>query len=126
MSRVKVETIKPVFSDERGIITDILRKDIQHAGLITSKKGTTRANHYHEHQTQYTYVLKGKIELSTKDLQEENAEVKTEIVEAGQLITVPERVIHKYVALEDYEIITLTTLPRSMKDYEADTHRVEI
>ena len=125
MSRVKIEKLSPVFSDDRGQITDILSANVKHVGLITSKKGSIRGKHYHKLQTQYTYVLKGKIELTTKDLRENEPKASITTVTEGHLITIPPMVVHVYKALEDYAIIALTTELRGREGYEADTFRVE-
>ena len=51
MKEVIVKHIEPVHEDERGIIMDILEDEtILHIGLITSKKGCIRGNHYHNKQ----------------------------------------------------------------------------
>ena len=46
--------IKPVFSDHRGDIIDILTGiEIDAVTLITFSKGAVRANHYHKETTQW-------------------------------------------------------------------------
>ncbi len=126
MEKFKVEKIAPAFSDERGSITDVLNgREIRHAGIITFRKGSVRAKHYHKKQTQYTYVLKGKIELTTKDLREKSPVKSSVIISDGFLASIPPNVIHIYNALEDSVILDLTTEPRSDGGYEADTYRVD-
>lgn len=127
MEKLKVETVAPAFSDERGSIIDVLNgKEIRHAGIITFRKGAVRAKHYHKRQTQYTYVLRGRIELTSKDLREKNPVKSVSVISEGQLASIPPMVVHVYRALEDSEIIDLTTEARSDGGYEADTFRVEI
>ena len=59
---MKVTKIKAAVHDERGDITDILAKDpVDFVTIITSKKGSTRGNHYHKLTYQYVYVLTGSI-----------------------------------------------------------------
>lgn len=126
MEKLKIEKLPATFTDQRGVITDILSVPLKHVCLITSKKGSVRASHYHKEQTQYTYVLDGKIELTTMDMREKNPKPATTIVAAGQLVSIPPMMVHKYVALEDYTIIALTTEHRIEGGYEADTIRVEV
>lgn len=126
METVKVEKLKPKFVDERGAIFDILTANIRHIGMITCKKGSIRGNHYHKIQTQYTYIEKGKLEMTTKDLRGKDAKPQTVVLAEGDLVTCPPMVIHAYRALEDSVFYDFTTLPREEGGYEADTFRVEL
>ncbi len=126
MEKVKIEKLSPTFSDERGVITDILSGEMQNLGIITSKKGSVRGNHYHKAQTQYTYVLKGRIEMTTKDLREPNSVPKTATISEGELITHPAMVAHTYKALEDTVFLAITTKMRDKGGYEDDTFRIEL
>ena len=100
--------IKPVFSDDRGEITNILEKDICHVALITSKKGAIRANHYHPNQIQYVYLISGKYKTYSKDLRGKNAKVEEMIVEAGTLVITPPMIAHAMEFLEDSVFINMT------------------
>ena len=126
MEKVIIQRIEPAFTDERGTIRDLFDGAVRHVGLITSKKGSVRAQHYHKQQIQHTYVLSGKVELTTKDLSQKGSKPVTVVVTAGSMITLQPMVIHKYVALEDYAIIEITDIKRTQGDYESDTFRVEI
>ncbi len=126
MEKFKVERIAPAFSDDRGSIVDVLNgKEIRHAGIITFRKGSVRAKHYHKKQTQYTYVLKGKIELTTKDLRDKVPVKSNVVISEGYLASIPPMVIHIYNALDDSVILDLTTESRSDGGYEDDTFRVD-
>ncbi|HIG98327.1 TPA: cupin domain-containing protein [Candidatus Woesearchaeota archaeon] len=126
MDGVKIERLSPAFSDERGVITDILSGEMRNIGIITQKKGVVRGNHYHKAQTQYTYILKGKIEMTTKDLSEPGSLPKTAIIREGDLITHPAMVAHAYLALEDAVFLAITTKRRDEGGYEDDTFRIEM
>lgn len=127
MSNVEVRKIQPAFSDDRGTIMDLLNADeeIHHIGLITFAEGAVRANHYHEHSRQHDYVLSGKIELRTKPAHDPDAQVRVDILEEGDIVSIPEHVIHAYRALAPSAIIDMTTLSRSGAGYEEDTIRVQ-
>ena len=62
-TQFKNHVLKPVFSDKRGDIFDIVEGKVGHVGLVTFKTGVIRGNHYHKKSTQYSYVLDGTIEL---------------------------------------------------------------
>ena len=126
MEKMKIEKLSPTFSDERGVITDILSGEMHNIGMITSKKGSVRGNHYHKAQTQYTYILKGKIEMTTKDLREQGSVPETAIIVEGDLITHPAMVAHAYRALEDTVFLAITTKRRDRGGYDEDTFKIEL
>ena len=64
--------IRPAFADERGVISNILEKDVCHVAIITSKSGAIRANHYHPKQIQYVYLISGSYKTFSKDLTKED------------------------------------------------------
>jgi quercetin dioxygenase-like cupin family protein len=122
-----IQHIKPVFEDHRGTIADLVEgKNLQHVGLIVSKKGAVRGNHYHKKATQYAYILKGKVEYYRKDLRVESAPVEKFILGAGSLMIEPPRVVHAIVALEDTEFLDMTDVSREDKAYDSDTFRIQI
>ena len=125
MEEFKLVKIEPAFEDERGKIYDLLEMDVKHIGMITSIKGSLRANHYHKLSTQSTYMLKGKIELTIIDLRVENAEPKKVIMTSGDLAIIPPMVVHKYLALEDSEFLDFTTESRLDDGYEKDVYRIK-
>ncbi len=126
MEKMKIEKVSPVFSDERGTITDILSSDMQNLGIITQKKGCVRGNHYHKAQTQYTYVLKGRIEMTTTDLREPGSVPKSTTISEGELVTHPAMVAHAYKALEDSVFLAITTKRRDKGGYDDDTFKIEL
>ena len=58
---VVIEQESP-FVDERGKIQPLIDIDFKSCVLITSKKGTVRANHYHKKDWHFIYVIKGEFE----------------------------------------------------------------
>lgn len=119
--------IKPAFEDERGAIFDLVDKEkISHIGLIISKKNSVRGNHYHKKAKQITYVLSGKIMLTTKDVRKKNSNYETIIMEAGDIVAIPPMAVHSIKALEDATFLVFTDKPRSGGGYENDTHRIEL
>lgn len=120
---MNIKSLKPAFSDDRGMIIDLVYKtDFDAVTLIKSKKGSVRGNHYHKETTQYSYILSGKIEAYS---QAPAGPVEIKTLEIGDMmISVPfER--HALHAVEDSELLIITKGPRSGTDYEADTFRVE-
>lgn len=125
LNKVTIRKIKPVYTDSRGMITDILEGvAIKHVGLVTFEKGVVRGNHYHKKQTQYTYLLEGKIKLVTRKAS--GGKVSIKITEPGDFISIPPEFIHTYVAIQKSSIIVLTNFSRSIKKYEDDTFRAQL
>lgn len=116
------KVLKPVFTDKRGSIFDILEEKVGHIGLITFNKGVTRANHWHKKSVQYSYVLEGKIRLTVSD--RDGSHKKQTVITEGTLTTIPPRTVHTYTALSKASIIDITTMSRKDNGYEEDTIRV--
>ena len=74
------------FKDKRGTISNHeLPEPINLIGLIESKKGTMRANHYHPQQEQKCLFTKGQIIEIFQDILNPNSPKVTQVVNEGQL-----------------------------------------
>lgn len=122
MPNEEVIRIKPAHQDARGIIANVLDKPISHVAVITSKKGSIRANHYHPKQWQYEYLVSGSYESTTKDLRKgEDAPTETRIIEAGDLVITPPMVAHAMRFLGDSVMLNLTDGSRDSNKFEEHT-----
>ncbi|MBY0539783.1 cupin domain-containing protein [Patescibacteria group bacterium] len=119
---VEHKTLTPAFSDARGDIFDLLEEKVGHVGMITFTKGAVRANHYHRESTQYSYVLEGKIRLTTYAV--DGSQKEETILVPGSFSRIPPLYVHRYEALEDSKILDMTTLSRTDDGYEQDTVRI--
>ena len=125
--QIKKTKIKPAFEDERGAIYDLLDKEkIYHIGMITSKKGSVRGNHYHKEAKQINYIFSGRMQLKTKNMKNKNSKIETIILEEGDIISIPAMVAHSLKALEDTTFFIFTDKQRADGGYEEDTHRIDI
>ena len=112
------------FTDDRGTIMDLLNGvDIKHVGFISSKAGSIRGNHFHKKASQYTYLIKGKMEIISRNPGGEPISV---IVSKGDLFLDPPLTEHAMRFIEDTEMLVLTTIPRDGDGYEDDTVRLDI
>jgi oxalate decarboxylase/phosphoglucose isomerase-like protein (cupin superfamily) len=113
------------FSDSRGSITDIFfKKSINHGCIITNEPGAIRGNHYHNHTTQYTYVLLGTLTYYSSKVGSDVIE-KYEAI-AGDMIISEPREIHAMKTNGDgCTFIAFAEGPRGGADYETDTVRVD-
>lgn len=126
---IKVTRIKPEFSDERGFISRIVDQDkypIHSVLFITSKKGTTRGNHYHKTDAHYVYCLSGQFRYTEKDIHKPKAKKESVILKPGDLVLSSPMRAHAMEFLEDSVFLAITTERRDQKAYEHDTVRINI
>ena len=123
MEKIK---IKPAFADERGSISDLLvNEQIDHIGMLISKKGSIRGKHYHKEQKQYTLVLNGKIRIVTKDVTKVDSEIESMDVDEMEMVLFPPFYYHSLESLEDSKCLIFTSKSRIGNSYEEDTIRIE-
>ena len=104
------------FIDERGKISNHeLTEPINLIGLIHSKKGTIRANHYHPQQEQKCLFTKGQIIEIFQDILNPNSPKITQVVDEGQLSIIKPNVAHTMVFTKD---TTFLNLVRGERDHE--------
>ena len=107
---------KDLFIDKRGVISNHeLTEPINLIGLIDSKKGTIRANHYHPQQEQKCLFTKGQIIEIFQDIINPNAPKITQVVNEGQLSIIKPNVAHTMVFTKD---TTFLNLVRGERDHE--------
>ncbi|MDP6572800.1 MAG: cupin domain-containing protein [Rhodospirillales bacterium] len=113
------------FADDRGAIQPLVDADMKSCVLISSKKGTVRANHYHKTDWHYCYVLSGSIEYYHRP-HGGDGEPEMVLVKSGQLFFTPPMVDHTMVFPEDTTFLTLGRNSRKQEVYEADVERIEL
>lgn len=113
------------FQDERGEILPLVDAVMESAVLITSKKGSVRANHYHKTDWHYCYVLEGCIEYYHRPHGSEDEPEKV-LVKKGEMVYTPSMVDHTMLFPEDTVFLTLGGNPRDQQTYEADIVRIEM
>ncbi len=105
-----------LFIDNRGAISNHeLTEPINLIGLIESKKGSMRANHFHPQQEQKCLFTKGQIIEIFQDIINPNAPKITQVVNAGQLSVIKPNVAHTMVFTKD---TTFLNLVRGERDHE--------
>ncbi len=112
--------IKPAVSDARGLITNIFEGRIEHVAMITSKKGSIRANHYHKEDYQYIYLISGAFESHCVDTRDTNKR-NVLYVKPGDIVDTPPLIAHAQKFTEDSVFLALTTRQRESGKYESDT-----
>ncbi len=116
---------KNIFSDKRGTISNHeLTEPINLIGLIDSKKGTIRANHYHPQQEQKCLFTKGQIIEVFQDIINPNAPKITQVVNEGQLSVIKPNVAHTMVFTKDTTFLNLVRGERDHENYGI-THTIK-
>ena len=112
------------FIDKRGKISNHeLPEPINLIGLIDSKKGTVRANHYHPIQEQKCLVTKGQFISVYRDLLNKNSPKITHVVDEGQLIVTKPNTAHAMVFPKDTVFLNLVRGEREHDNYGV-THTI--
>ena len=111
------------FSDERGSIQPLVDVSMESCVLISSRKGTVRANHYHQTDWHYCYVLEGEIDYYHRPHGSSVAPEKV-VIRAGQMFFTPPLVDHVMVFTADTRFLTWGRNSRAQEVYEADVVRI--
>ncbi len=113
------------FIDSRGKISNHeLTEPINLIGLIDSKKGTIRANHYHPQQEQKCLFTKGQIIEIFQDILNPNSPKITQVVNEGQLSIIKPNVAHTMVFTKDTTFLNLVRGEREHDNYGI-THTIK-
>ncbi len=106
------------YVDQRGKISNHeLTEPINMIGLIDSKKGTIRANHFHPQQEQKCLFTKGQIIEVFQDILNPNSPKITQVVNQGQLSIIKPNVAHTMVFTKDTTFLNLVRGEREHKNY---------
>ncbi len=120
--------IKPEVVEDRGNITMVFDDGvtaIKSVLIITSKKGSVRANHYHKEDSHYCYMVTGKMEYYEQPVGADDSQRLKETLSEGDMVFSPPMAIHAMKFLEDTTWIVLATKSRKDGAYEEDTVRVK-
>ncbi|MDC1159295.1 NAD-dependent epimerase/dehydratase family protein [Candidatus Pelagibacter sp.] len=113
------------FIDERGKISNHeLTEPINMIGLIDSKKGTIRANHYHPQQEQKCLFTKGQIIEIFQDILNPGSPKITQVVSEGQISIIKPNVAHTMVFTKDTTFLNLVRGEREHENYGV-THTIK-
>ena len=121
-----IVNVKPVFSDDRGHIYDVLTdENIHHVGLFTINRNSVRGKHYHKEQKQYTLVYRGHVKVRTKNLLEPGSKIEEFDLKDMEMILFPAYCYHEIIGMNESECMVFTSKGRERDSYEEDTFRVE-
>lgn len=121
---VMIKLEKP-FNDERGEIQPLVDLTMKSCVLISSKKNTIRANHYHKTDWHFCYVLEGEIDYYHREVGDKEFPKMVKI-KKNELFFTPPMVEHAMVFHKDTVFLTLGGNSRIQSEYEADLVRVDL
>ena len=113
------------YIDSRGKISNHeLTEPINLIGLIESKQGTIRANHYHPQQEQKCLFTKGQIIEVFQDMLSPNSPKITQVVNEGQTSIIKPNVAHTMIFSKDTTFLNLVRGERDHENYGI-THTIK-
>lgn len=118
-----METLKhidPAVVDARGAISNLFEGRIEHVALITSKKGSVRANHYHKEDQQHIYLISGAYESHSVDTRNTSKKQVLKVI-PGDIVFTPALIAHAQKFTEDSVFLAFSTRQREQGKYESDT-----
>ena len=113
------------FEDERGVIQTLVDGGIHSIQIITSKAGSTRANHYHRGDSHHMYVVSGNMRYYHRPVGDTSPPTWVYVKE-GQMVFTPPMMEHAVEFLEDSVFLNITGMPRDQSSYEDDIIRVNL
>ncbi len=117
--------LPPPHTDERGSIQMLVDFPVGSVLVVTSAKGSVRANHYHKEDDHYCYLASGRIKYHYRPAGSSDPPT-TLIIEPGQLFYTPPLVEHAMEFLEASVFYVFAKLNRDQRSYESDLVRVKL
>ncbi len=116
--------IDPSFNDDRGSITNMWLGNSGSTTLITSKKGSSRASHYHTGgDFHVSYIISGSIKYIESDIDGSNR--KEYMFKAGESFISKSMKWHRMDFIEDTVFVTMNGISKDHIGYESNVVRKE-
>ena len=121
----KVELEQP-FDDHRGYIQSIVNFPMKNLSMIFSHKGKLRANHNHNTDWHYMYIIYGAVDYYYRKHDSDDP-IKLEKCVAGDLVFTPPMEDHAMVFTEETLFACVSRNPRGDQEtYENDVKRIHV
>lgn len=111
------------FIDGRGVIQNLFLHPSSSIALITSKRGTVRANHYHK-DWHFSYLLSGSIAYYERAIGDTSIP-SPHIIHPNTMFFSPPMKEHSMLFLEDSTFITFQNSVRTHENHEDSVTRVK-
>lgn len=113
------------FISSAGTIQNLTENGCGGVGVLWSKKGAMRANHFHQTDWHYLFVLEGSLLYYERPVGSTEKPTPA-LVRAGELIYTPPMVEHVLVFLERTTMVSMSLLGRDHASHEDDVVRVKL
>lgn len=119
----KIVPLDDTFVNENGVITNLLFTPIQSVAHISSHARSVRANHYHQTDAHYSYLVLGEILYFERDIGDTNIPEPTRVL-PGQMFYTPPNREHAMLFTQDSVFMTFAPKIRDHERHEQDVVRV--
>ena len=124
LNEIRIPLPSP-FIDDRGCLQNLLDTPISSVIYVTSTPGAIRANHYHQDDWHYAYLISGEMIYYHRNVGDTKPPEEVH-VKPGDMIYTPPMVEHAMKFLADSTFIAFGGRPRDQESYEADLVRVTL
>lgn len=108
------------FSDDRGILVQLVHNGYKQVNMCFSKGGTQRGGHYHAVNRETFYIVHGQVQIMLSD----KKTTETYSFKKGDMFCVEKNVVHSLDFKEDTTMIVMydngVELPDGTKDIIAE------
>ncbi len=118
-----IDIIKPDFEykDDRGTLTQLVRRGYSQFNVVTSNAGVFRGGHYHKLNTEAYYVIQGSCKVTARY----GNEVESKIFKSGDFFRIGPYITHDFDYLEDSVLVTMYSLGVELDDVTKDSYAGE-
>ncbi len=102
---MKIHEVDDIITDERGAIIQVASGDWKQLNIVTSKRGTLRGGHYHREAVELFYVFKGRLEV--KSINVLNNDNESRVYEETQCFTIHPEEQHYMKFIDDTVLLIL-------------------
>lgn len=106
------------FEDERGTLTQLVRRGYSQFNVVTSRAGVFRGGHYHKLNTEAYYVIKGRCKVTAR----RGEETEERIFKQGDFFRIGPYIMHDFDYLEDSILVTMYSLGVELDDNKKDSY----
>lgn len=120
---IELSKLGEVFSDHRGVITNLLEQPCGGVSIIESKAGSRRSDHHHLCDGHWLYVLSGYFEYYERPVGSTEKPAHRTIAQGEMVYTGP-GIEHATVFPVDTVLISMSLRPRDKAHHEEDVVRL--
>lgn len=89
--------------DARGDLTQLVHEGYSQVNFVTTKAGSFRGGHYHKHNRELFYIIRGEVEVTLETEEESQRAAFSD----GGMFSIPPCVKHSFTYIKDTEMITM-------------------